>query len=107
MPRPRTDLRVMRPPISWIFRRTTSMPTPRPEMSDNDFRRRKSWQKDEVVHLVLGERGLGTDKPLLLCFLEHAVGVDAGAVIADFDDDASSAMLGCHPDRSLIALASC
>ena len=34
MPRPRSDLRLMRPPRSWMLRRTTSMPTPRPEMSE-------------------------------------------------------------------------
>ena len=34
MPRPRSDLSEIRPPISWMLLRTTSMPTPRPEMSE-------------------------------------------------------------------------
>ena len=34
MPRPRSDLSEMRPPISWMLLRTTSMPTPRPEISE-------------------------------------------------------------------------
>ena len=34
MPRPRSDLSEIRPPISWILLRTTSMPTPRPEISE-------------------------------------------------------------------------
>ena len=34
MPRPRSDLSDIRPPMSWMLLRTTSMPTPRPEMSE-------------------------------------------------------------------------
>ena len=105
MPRPRSDLSEIRPPISWILLRTTSMPTPRPEMSEIVSAVEKPGSEDEIVDLVVGQRRIRTDQPLLARLLEHALGIDAGAVVADLDDDPAAAMLGAEVDRALFVLA--
>ena len=52
------------------------------------FGGRESRHHDEVVDLVIAEHRVRTDQPPLARLLEHPLGVDAGAVVADLDDDA-------------------
>ena len=55
----------MRPPSAWIERLTTSMPTPRPEMSETSLGGREAGQEDQVVDLLVGQRRVGGDQALV------------------------------------------
>ena len=105
MPRPRSDLSEMRPPRSWILRRTTSMPTPRPEISETVSAVEKPGRKMRLLISSSVRTASAADQTLFARLLQHALGIDAGAVVADLDDDAAAAMLGGKPDRALLGLA--
>ena len=58
------ELIEMRPPSAWIERLTTSMPTPRPEMSDIGRGGGEARQEDQIVDLLVGQRRVRRDQPL-------------------------------------------
>ena len=79
VPWPGVERDRMRPPSAWMLRRTTSMPTPRPEMSETCLGGGEARQEDQVVDLLVGQRlrrprsGPSLDAPSGT----HALAVDA------------------------------
>ena len=65
----------MLPPSSLMFRRTTSMPTPRPEMSVVCSAVEKPGHEDQVVDLLVGQRVVRADQAALARLREDAVRV--------------------------------
>ena len=63
---------------------------------------RKSGQENEIVNLIVAEIGINTDQPALARLLEHALGVDTGAIIPNLDNDTAAAVLRRKPDRSFL-----
>jgi hypothetical protein len=80
-PCPDRDSIVMRPPRSLTFWRTTSMPTPRPEMLDTCLCGGEAGREDQVVDLLAGKLRVGRDQPFSIAFWQHPRAVDAGAVV--------------------------
>ena len=64
-PLPGREEMVMRPPSAWMERLTTSMPTPRPEMSETLSAVEKPGMEDQVVDLLVRQLGVGGDQALL------------------------------------------
>ena len=80
-PWPGFEVIEMRPPSAWIERLTTSMPTPRPEMSEILSAVEKPGMEDQVVDLLVGQVGVGRDQALVDRLLADLLAVDAGAVV--------------------------
>ncbi len=88
-----------------MLRRTTSMPTPRPEMSDTVPAVENPGRKIRLQISSSVSIAFGSTRPFSLRLLQDALAIDAAAVVADFDDDAAAALIGGHPDRALFMLA--
>ena len=96
VPAPATDFRSTVPPICSILLRTTSMPTPRPEMLVTSAAVEKPGEKDEIADLGVGLAGhLGfAGEPDLDGLGPDARDVEAAAVIGDLDDDVTALVAG-------------
>ena len=62
---------------------------------------REAGQHDQIADFVLGQLNVRRRPALFLGDLEHALGIDAGAVVLDLDDNTAAAMFGRQPDRRL------
>ena len=107
VPTPATDFRSTVPPICSMLARTTSMPTPRPEMLVTLCGGGEAGREDQIADLRLGfRRNLRLAGEALLDGLgAYARNVEAAAVIGDLDDDMAALVPGGEPDRALRRLA--
>ena len=65
----------------------------------------ESGQENQIVDLVFGEHASRLTNPWSRAFFEDALGIDARAVVADFNDDAAAAMFGGKADGAFFGLA--
>ena len=66
----------------------------------------EAGQHDKVTDFIFAELNIRADQALLLGDLEHALRIDAGAVVLDLDDDAAAAMFSRQADHAFFVLSS-
>ncbi len=106
-PLPARELSETEPPIDWMFSRTTSMPTPRPETLVTPVRGREARREDVFEQLAVGEFGnigLG-EQPHRQGFGVDARDVEPAAVVGDVDDDLAGVIGRAHRDDAGLVLA--
>src|SRR5262249_35190418 len=66
---------------------------------------REPRQEDEIADLILSQGDILINQIFLFGLPQHALGVDASAIVLDLDDDASSALSCRQVAGALFALA--
>ena len=107
VPAPGVDFRSTVPPICSMLARTTSMPTPRPEMLVIVAAVEKPGMKMKLPISAsdLAAISLSVAKPLLDGFGADARQIKAAAVVGDLDNDVTALMAGRQADGALLRLA--
>ena len=103
LPRPGSDRISIRPRTDSTLARTTSRPTPRPEMSDTNAEVESPDRNTSCMDVVVTQ--CRRVDALARRLVAHPVHVDAPAIVADGQDDLGSQLHGVQPDGRLARLA--